>query len=97
MDANPRVCELLGYTLAEICTVTLYDLVALAPPALDANIERVLTSGHFHVAERHYRRRDGTLIPVEVTAALLQIENRQAISVLLHDITQRKQLSLIHI
>ena len=95
MDANPRVCELLGYTPAEICTVTLYDLVALAPPALDANIERVLTSGHFHVAERHYRRRDGTLIPIEVTAVLLQIENRQAISILLHDITQRKQMELV--
>ncbi len=93
-EANLRACELLGYTQAEITGVTLYDLVALEPSVIDANLEVLLLSGHFHVVERLYRRRDGSLLPVEVTATVLHLQNRQVISILLHDISERKRMEL---
>ncbi len=70
-DVNGAGCRMLGYTRDEIIGKTIVDLI---PPE---EVERLLQSkeamleGETHVAEWHLRRKDGSYLPVEVSARIL--------------------------
>jgi PAS domain S-box-containing protein len=71
LDVNQRGCELLGYPREELVRLRLEDLLSAddlqrEPPRMD-----LLRAGHTLVRERRLRRRDGTLLRVEITAHAL--------------------------
>jgi PAS domain S-box-containing protein len=69
-DVNGAGCRMLGYTREEIIGKTIVDLI---PPEEVERLQQVkgaLLEGGIHVAEWHLRRKDGSYLPVEVSATI---------------------------
>ncbi|GAB4420514.1 MAG: PAS domain S-box protein [Anaerolineae bacterium] len=86
---NPKACQMLGYSEAEFLQLNIRDLVpaeelAEKPLRLDE-----LLAGKAITTERHLRRKDGSLLLVEISAAMINGRQLQAI---IRDITERKQV-----
>jgi PAS domain S-box-containing protein len=90
LDANATLQRSLGYTLEELKSMTLYDLVADEQDRVGLNVEHVVAEGSTFVGERKYRCKDGTSVDVEVNAGAIPYGDSQAICVVAHDITERK-------
>jgi two-component system, cell cycle sensor histidine kinase and response regulator CckA len=88
LAANSRMCDMLGYTLQELQRLNVRDVVA--PEDLAAGRLRFdeLRTGKTMLSERRLRRKDGTLLAVEISARLLDNGRFQAI---VRDITERKR------
>lgn len=88
IDANTKLCEMLGYTREELLRLNVRDLI----PAQDLEAAPLrfesLRAGETVVSERVVRCKDGTLLPVEISGKMLPDGALQAI---IRDITKRKQ------
>src|SRR5215218_2071420 len=91
IQANAALQRSLGYSSEEIRQLTLYDIVAHDQENIERNVHRILERGHYHVGERQYRRKDGSLIDVEVSASAISCQGREVMCVVAHDITERKE------
>ncbi|MDP8952470.1 MAG: PAS domain S-box protein, partial [Actinomycetota bacterium] len=91
MESNPAFRETLGYTEEELKDMTLYDVVAADRESIDANIRRVLEQDTSFVGERKYRRKDGSLVDVEVSASTILRGGEETLCVVAHDVTERKK------
>ncbi|HEX5975413.1 MAG TPA: PAS domain-containing sensor histidine kinase, partial [Rubrobacteraceae bacterium] len=58
---------------------------------VDQNTQRILEEGQRYLGERRYRRKDGSLVDVEVSASAIYYDGGEAMSVVAHDITERKK------
>jgi PAS domain S-box-containing protein len=88
IEVNSKLCEMLGYTREELLHLNVNDLI---PPAdLTANPIRFddLRAGKTIISERRVRRKDGTLLPVEISGRMFQSGLLQAI---IRDIADRKR------
>ena len=91
IEANAALQTSLGYTAEELRPLTLYDIVDQDTESIDRNMERALTEGHSFLGERRYRRRDGSLIEVEVNVSIITYGGRQTMSIVAHDVSERKR------
>jgi PAS domain S-box-containing protein len=91
LEANPAYMNLLGYAPEEILGLTLYDLVPYSRENMDCYIERVQEQRSYVSGERRHRRKDGSLVDVEVSANLITFGGRKAVCMVVHDITERKR------
>ena len=95
-EANRAYQGLLGYSEEELLQKTYEDLTPEKWHALEAGIiaEEVLVNGHSRVYEKEYRRKDGTIFPVELRTFLLRDDMGQPIGMwaIVHDITERKRV-----
>ncbi|SDM63822.1 PAS domain S-box-containing protein [Catalinimonas alkaloidigena] len=72
VEVNPRGCQLLGYTREELLRMTLQDVVrAEETITLPLSWEQLLGDKVIY-RERYLRRKDGTLVPVEISAFALE-------------------------
>ena len=90
LQANASFHHSLGYEAEELRHLTLYDIVAHDQESIDRNVKRVLDEGRHFIGERRYKRKDGSLIDVEVSAGALAYGGRPALCVVAHEVTQRK-------
>jgi PAS domain S-box-containing protein len=91
MESNPAFQQTLGYTEEELRSMTLYDIVAADRKSIDSNIRRILEQKHRFVGERKFRRKDGSLVDVEVSVSTILRNGRETLCDVAHDITERKQ------
>lgn len=88
VEANPRGCEILGYTRGELCGLPVMQL----HPAdeIDHMQKKLaqLATDKLVTTESVFLRKDGSRVPVEITGKLLS--NNQIIG-LLRDISERKK------
>ena len=91
MESNPAFQESLGYTEEELRNMTLYDIVTADRKSIDSNIREILDQKHRSVGERKYRRKDGSLIVVEVSASTILRHGKETLCAVAHDITERKR------
>jgi PAS domain S-box-containing protein len=88
IDANTKLCQMLGYTRDELLRLNVRDLIPVedlkAAPLRLGN----LRAGETVISERVVRCKDGTLLPVEISGRMLPDGVLQAI---VRDITKRKQ------
>ncbi|MGC8855381.1 MAG: GAF domain-containing protein [Anaerolineae bacterium] len=88
VEVNSAGCQMLGYSRQEILSMRMEDLVL--PEDLASNPFKMedLQQGKTVIAERRLKRKDGTLLPVEISAKILPNGYFQGI---MRDITERKQ------
>ncbi len=86
IDVNTAGCKLTGYTREEILKLTLRDLAKITPDN-PLHMEE-LREGKALLHEREIIRKDGTLVPVEISAKMLADGCLYGI---LRDISGRKQ------
>ncbi len=91
LEANAAYQDLLGYAPEEILRLTLYDLVPYPRESMDCYVRRVLERKSYVSGERRHRRKDGSLVDVEVSANLISYGGREALCIVVRDITERKR------
>ncbi|HEY1389346.1 MAG TPA: PAS domain S-box protein, partial [Ktedonobacterales bacterium] len=89
IEVNPAACALLGYTREELLNMSIVDTILPEDvPGLIESRDKTLR-GETHRAEQQLRRKDGSLVPVEINARVISDGRWQAI---IRDITKRRQL-----
>jgi len=91
LETNRAFRDLLGFAEGELEALSLADIVAHDPATVRANIAAIRTEGPRILGERLYRRKDGTLLPVEVSATPLNLGPRTVFSVIARDMRGRRQ------
>jgi len=89
--ANPLTCETLGYSLDELCTMTIHDIDPNFPVERWPEHIRELEQAGSLTFETHHRAKGGTEIPMEVTAMYLEFDGDKYDVGFARDITARKQ------
>ncbi len=87
LEANTRALNGYGYTLAEIMRLNIRDLCAphaVIPP------ETLAASATGAIFETTHRKKDGTLVPVEVSTRQIILDDQPLIQHIIRDITERK-------
>ena len=94
IEFNPAYQALFDYTANELRNLTYVELTPEKWHALEARIvaEQILPRGYSDVYEKEYRRKDGTIFPVELRTFLIRDTHDQpaAMWTIVRDITRRK-------
>src|SRR5215208_4133857 len=90
LDANTTYQGLLGYSPEEMPYLTLYDLVPYSREDTDSYVGGVLDQGRYVSGGREHRRKDGSLVEVEVSRNVILDDGREVICMVVRDITERK-------
>ncbi|HWS15891.1 MAG TPA: PAS domain S-box protein [Candidatus Methylomirabilis sp.] len=85
---NPRGVELTGYSARELLGMAVTDLLLPEDPERDLLRKDDLRQGRIVVEERSLRRKDGSLLPVEIASRILTGGNKLGIA---RDITERRR------
>lgn len=88
---NNWMCKKFGYTREELLRKTVLDVDGAISAAGFAELVDRLRNGDHVVTESTMRRRDGSLIPVEVTSSLMRFENKAHGVIFVRDMTERKR------
>lgn len=95
IEFNNAYISMLGYTAEEIVNLSYIDITPEKWHAYESKIvsEQVLSNGFSEVYEKEYRRKDGTIFPIELRTFLIRDENRKPESMwaIVRDITGRKR------
>ncbi len=94
-EYNPAFREMLGYSDEELRGFTYRDITPERWHESEERIlkEQVLLSGYSEVYEKEYRRKDGTIFPVELRTFLLRDDSGQpaGMGAIVRDITGRRR------
>jgi diguanylate cyclase (GGDEF)-like protein/PAS domain S-box-containing protein len=90
VDVNESMCQRLGYTRQELVgeelTVLLSEVSTTQVREYHAHLSR--GEGEFHTLRTQHMRKDGTLVPVEVTQRLVRTPIRAVVVAVARDITE---------
>jgi PAS domain S-box-containing protein len=90
ISANQAAMEMYGYTAGKLEGRKFSDLVARNSRArMNEQLEQILSGTWLH-GETAQRRKDGTGIPVEYSAGLLDLETKRYLLIINRDISERK-------
>ena len=96
---NQRWCDMLGYTMAEMLQLSIFDLTFPEElPALDRSLSTLVEDRAPVEIDKRYRRKDGTGIwlSVSVSAVLDEAGEPESIMALAIDITERKATAALN-
>lgn len=88
IETNSKLCEMLGYTSEELLRLNVKDLVPAEDLAVNPIRFEELRAGKTLLAERRLLRKDGTLLPVEISGKMIEEGVLQSI---IRDISERKR------
>lgn len=88
LDANASMCRMLGYTHEELVGLHAADIISPQEVAQIAPAISSIKAQIGHHQEWQFRRKDGSLFPVEVIATLMPDGNLMG---MVRDITERKE------
>ena len=90
VDVNQAACRLLGYERDELIGMTILDVIPpQQAPRLQAEKLELMEPGKVSISEWILKRKDGTLVPTEVSANILSEGRWQAF---VRDISERKRI-----
>lgn len=93
--ANEYACEILGYTHAELMGMPVWEFEHYLKQADVAATWKTIRDTGLLGVETKFRRKDGSLYPVEVTATYGDYQGEEFIFVFVQDISARKQAEKI--
>jgi PAS domain S-box-containing protein len=91
LDGNRQACELLGYTQEELLQLAVPDVAPEFPQARYAQMAGRIRQQGTARFETCHRRKDGSLLPVEVTAYYSELTQPARIIGFVTDISERKR------
>jgi PAS domain S-box-containing protein len=92
VDVNQTLCDLLGYSRAEILGKTPMDVFSADRATLERDYDALIADkdASASVVEGQYRRKDGTVVPVETRRRALNTESGWIIVSTARDISTRR-------
>ena len=91
IEASDAFCRMLGYAHGDIIGMNVSQWDAYYPEkALREGLSRLLASSDVHTFESTYRRKDGSVLPVEISAFPLEVDGRTVLFNSARDISARK-------
>ncbi|MBI5823499.1 MAG: PAS domain S-box protein [Chloroflexi bacterium] len=90
-DVNASGCTMLGYTLEEMLRLSIVDLISAEEIANTPLRLNELRAGKTVISQRMLKRKDGALLPVEISSKALADGRLLGI---VRDITERKQAEI---
>jgi diguanylate cyclase (GGDEF)-like protein/PAS domain S-box-containing protein len=88
MEANPAMVRMFGYSLEELRALRITELSA-EPEATAAATAQAMTTGQIYVPLRLSRRKDGSVLAVEVFASSFEVDGRRYFCYTARDISKR--------
>jgi len=93
VDVNDTACRLLGYSRAELLELGPQDLAPFSRDQLAQAYDRVIAgAAEAEALEMHHRRKDGTLLPVELVRRAVPTRDGHIIVVIARDVTERNRV-----
>ncbi|MCP4421428.1 MAG: PAS domain S-box protein [Chloroflexi bacterium] len=94
LDANQRACDQLGYSYEELRGMKLEDL--LAPKYADSTQMRIskLFELERMVFETAHVHRNGRILPIELSATIIELRGKTAVLSTARDITDRQKMEV---
>ncbi|HET9835676.1 MAG TPA: PAS domain S-box protein, partial [Rhodanobacteraceae bacterium] len=92
LAVNAQACEQYGYSEEEFLAMTIFDI---RPAGENEHLESVRStgrSGHRNLGIWKHRKKDGTLIDVEITSDDIVFQGKQSRLVLINDVTERNRI-----
>lgn len=90
LDANSAFCKSLGYGREEVQGLKLDDFVAQDGDRQDSQIRLALRQTGRFLGERQYRRKNGSLLNVEVGDSVIAYGGQEVVCAVARDLTPRK-------
>ena len=84
-STNPAFCTMLGYQPENIEGEPITIFINIPEEVIEGRIRSIRENGHSNNIPRHYRRKDGTLIPVTTSATSLSLQGKEQILVTVRD------------
>ncbi len=91
LDANPKACGLLGYSRDELLSLPISAIHPDEMPTLRAFVEGVREQGQGWTDELSCLRRDGAVVPVEISASIVDTGGVPSILAVVRDISGRRR------
>lgn len=89
IDLNKKSCENLGYSREEMLQMNILDIEDDYDLESAQNAWKKIKRGTPHTLYGHQKRKDGTIFPVEINFAIVDIDGKRLYMGLCRDITQR--------
>ncbi len=94
LTVNQKAAQMLGYEREELSNLSFRDIVVVEEHHHSENvIERLLAGESLDIYEKLFRRKDGTIFPVEVNVLLVKDRSGEPLHFqsIIRDISQRKE------
>ena len=95
IDCNPKLCQMLGYSEAELRTKSWSDLTPAEDQPIEKNKFLGIMNGEIslpHTFEKRFIKKDGAIITTELSTDVIGERGSEAFVAFIHDITGRKQM-----
>ncbi|WP_254546316.1 PAS domain S-box protein [Halomarina pelagica] len=89
-QCNPQACDLLGYSRDELLDLAPSDVHCDELPQFGAFIDAVLSDGSGWTDELCCHTADGEVLPTEISASRIEIDDRPHVLALVRDVSERK-------
>jgi PAS domain S-box-containing protein len=90
VDANQAASRFYGYSPAELCAMTIADIIKLSPEEVVSKLQHAKTKGLNYVIS-HHKLANAEVRAVEIHSSPITIEGRTLLFSIVHDITKHKQ------
>jgi len=91
MSANHYAASMHGYTVEELTTMYIQDIDAPEEAKLSADRMKRILKGEMFKGESSHVKKDGTVFPIEISAAAFEFNHHQYILAIDRDTTERKR------
>jgi len=91
LEANPTACRMLGYTQAELLALSVSAIHPHEIAQMTQFVQAVVRQGKGWTNELSCRTKVGALLPAEISASIVEMEERSCLLALIRDTTERKR------
>jgi two-component system NtrC family sensor kinase len=91
IEANHALAKMLGYQVEELIGRPVSDLIVDTEQGIQSRAAATVSAGGASIVYRQYRRKDGSIVDVEKSTTVLDLNGRPVLCTVLHDVTARKR------
>ncbi len=90
IDANHAAADFYGWSIEELRQMCIQQINSISPDIIKSNFEKIRSAKQNRFSFRH-NRADGSMRDVEVFSNVIEIEGKDFLYAIIHDITERKR------